>query len=191
MRTVLHTKCDRITHAHINNIMTIPWFVRAIEAFDGVYNDENICDIICTSVREITPENPYYYIAFEMARNVYRDIYGEFPAFRSLPPDELTDTQRKLYEVLDGLPSKMRRMLIRSPEFLKAAEERGPITSFIQAYYAFEAAFFWMIYKQYKNHKDVNRRDWYLVFRKIANKYCSLVFDDPSVWRERLHAKLN
>lgn len=194
MRKDLFRLCEKLTLTYQRKIYRIPWFKRELDSYSGHVNDETVCDLICEAAKTITPANPFYYEAHHVAAMICDAIQKPAPEFLLIGVDEyeiLDNNQKQLYDVLDELPIDMRLYLVRNKLFLKAAEERAPISSFIMAYYAFEAAFFEMIRKQYKNSKSINKQDWYLVFHKIANKYCYLVFDDPLVWRERLAAKLN
>lgn len=194
MKKDLFRWCKKINLDHQRRVYRIPWFKRELDAFDDCVNDEKICSLVCNSAKKITLANPFYYEAHHVAATIYEDVYGSEPDFLIGNVDEyelLDENEKQLFEVLDQLPIDMRLQLVRNSLFLKSAEKRGPVTSFIGAYYAFEDAFFEMIHKRYKHSKNINKQDWYLVFHKIANKYCYLVFDDPSVWRERLTAKLS
>lgn len=192
METLLKQKCKQISAGHIKSLLLTPPFLDVLLAYEGELDDETVCKIVCDTALATSVFNPSYCNVYKEARHVYNDVYGEIPLFlypraHTLPGFE---DQMYLLEVLDPLSYHSKRVLLAHICFLKTAREFGIVKNIQSAYLVFEKVFFDMIRRKYRFSKSEMKRNQYMVFRNIADEFCRIVFEDPTVWRERLAAKL-
>lgn len=185
-------KCKKISVSHLNSLVHTPPFLPLFEAFDGELNDENVCKVVCNAVIKISVFDPKFKKAYRIARCIYNDVYHEIPLYlypKAQVPSGYED-QAYLADVLEALSYDSKRVLLAHTGFLDAARRYGTIKDIQTAYLVFESVFFKMIWRRFRTSKYEDQRNQYLVFRNIADEFCELVFEDKSVWRERLAAKL-
>lgn len=188
---VLHHKCSKIEHTHINNIINTPELADAVRGYPGEYTDEVICNLVYDVARNTPASNPRFGEIQRAARLVFQDVHGTIPTelfINNISADEFPGYE-SVFEILEPLRPRSIRILLGNSEFLAAVDSHHP-ENFLQMYAVFKLVFFEMIRKQYKK-KDEEKRNTYFGFRSVANDFCWVIFGDPTVWREQLQAKLS
>lgn len=186
---VLHHKCSKIEHTHINNIINTPELAEVIRKYPGEYNDEMVCDLVYETAKNVPETSPNYDRIRKIVRSVYNDVYGVIPTdlYMQISASDFPGYEQ-VFEILEPLTTRSKRILLGNSEFLAAVDSHHP-ENFLQMYAVFKLVFFEMIRKQYKK-KDEEKRNTYFGFRDVADNFCWVIFGDPTVWREQLQAKL-
>ena len=188
---VLHQKCKKISHGHINDIQHCPEFVSALLSSEEDYTDESVCEIITQTALSLPREYVGRRKLFKTARGVNLDVYGEIPdsMVQALTVYPGFEDLEYLGDVLGPLSWYSKDFLLNNLPFLRAARKLGNIKTIEDAYLAFENAFFEMTRAGEKSAKSPKIRARYVAMRDIAGEFCQIVFGNSDEWISRFREK--
>ena len=193
MTATLTHNCTKISASHITSLVRTPPLLDVLKAYRGDLNDETVCKIICDTALGLSVFDPQYRKTYRMARCIYNDVHKEIPIWlykKAQVPAGYED-QSYLLDILSPLGYHSKRVLLAHTGFLDAARKHRTIADIQTAYLVFESVFFQMIRRRFRKSRSEEQRNQYMVFRNIADEFCTIVFEDKTVWRERLAAKLS
>lgn len=182
----MNTERKFITDMHMNSVMHIPEFKKALMSWHTALDDESICEIVMEAAKKMDIRNPKYRDALKSARRIFMDTFGSYPDCLNLKiwiPAGYRDLSY-LIDLFKPVNTYLIAYAMQDRMFLRSVRKYGHIGTQSELCLVFELVFCRSARMGEKNSADKDKRYRYSVFRKITSRLDMLVFGDVYHWHK-------